>query len=297
MKILLQNIVYSICLITTILSAQNLTTQEMLEFYPHHMGDIWSYLWVYYDPISDFGEGGREYKWISQDTIINDTTYWQIESESISGKNIYFERVDTLTGNVLRIQYSNPYEINCVDNVYADVGDTVIINNNYDLLYCNALVVLSFRDTMINNITTTIRKVIGLPDKQLLYFARNIGMLGSGENYWIDSANVNGNIFSNITDIKVNSEPIKKIYILNQNYPNPFNPITTKEYSLPKSAFVTIKIYDYLGREIITLVDEKKSSGSYSMQFNGSNLASGIYFYKLQIEKEFTNTKKMILLK
>ena len=105
MKILLQNIVYSICLITTILSAQNLTTQEMLEFYPHHMGDIWSYLWVYYDPISDFGEGGREYKWISQDTIINDTTYWQIESESISGKNIYFERVDTLTGNVLRIQY------------------------------------------------------------------------------------------------------------------------------------------------------------------------------------------------
>ena len=296
MKILLQNIVYSICLITTILSAQNLTTQEMLEFYPHHMGDIWSYLWVYYDPISDFGEGGREYKWISQDTIINDTTYWQIESESISGKNIYFERVDTLTGNVLRIQYSNPYEINCVDNVYADVGDTVIINNNYDLLYCNALVVLSFRDTMINNITTTIRKVIGLPDKQLLYFARNIGMLGSGENYWIDSANVNGNIFSNITDIKVNSEPIKKNYILNQNYPNPFNPITKIKYTISKRSLVTIKIFNVLGNEIATLVNEEKSIGNYNVDFDGTNLPSGVYFYRINAG-DFLETRKMLLIK
>ncbi len=86
-------------------------------------------------------------------------------------------------------------------------------------------------------------------------------------------------------------------FVLSQNYPNPFNPLTTIYYSLPKPAFVTLKIYDFLGREILTPVSEEKSRGGYSLQFDGSNFASGIYFYQIKIGKEFTDTKKMILLK
>ena len=81
-----------------------------------------------------------------------------------------------------------------------------------------------------------------------------------------------------------------------QNYPNPFNPITTIDYQIPKSGFITLKIYDVLGNEIATLIDEKKSKGKHKIMFNGTKLASGIYFYKLTTEN-FVKTKKMLLVK
>jgi len=88
--------------------------------------------------------------------------------------------------------------------------------------------------------------------------------------------------------------PIK--YVLAQNYPNPFNPTTTIDYSIPNSSFVTLKIFDLLGKEIATLVNEEKSIGNYEIEFNGSNLSSGVYFYKMQ-SGAFVATKKLILLK
>ncbi len=85
-------------------------------------------------------------------------------------------------------------------------------------------------------------------------------------------------------------------FILYQNYPNPFNPTTIINYQIPKYGMVTIKIYDILGREIKTLVNEYKPAGRYNITFNASNLASGVYFYRLQAG-EFTETKKLLLLK
>lgn len=83
---------------------------------------------------------------------------------------------------------------------------------------------------------------------------------------------------------------------LYQNYPNPFNPETKIKYSIPKINFVSLKIYDLLGNEIATLVNEEKPSGVYEVEFNASNLSSGIYFYRLQAG-EFILTKKLVLLK
>ena len=83
---------------------------------------------------------------------------------------------------------------------------------------------------------------------------------------------------------------------LYQNYPNPFNPTTTINYEIPKSGLVTIKVFDELGREVATLVNEEKPVGRYSVNFNGSNLTSGVYYYRLQAGN-FTQTKKLILLK
>ena len=85
-------------------------------------------------------------------------------------------------------------------------------------------------------------------------------------------------------------------YILYQNYPNPFNPNTTIDYSIPKKSNVTIKVYNLLGIEVATLVNEDKNRGIYSVNFNALGLASGVYFYRIQAD-EFVQTKKMMLLK
>ncbi len=83
---------------------------------------------------------------------------------------------------------------------------------------------------------------------------------------------------------------------LSQNYPNPFNPSTVINYSIPKSGLVTLKVYDILGKEVASLVNEFKSAGSYDFKFNASNLSSGVYFYRLE-SGNFVETKKMSLMK
>jgi hypothetical protein len=85
-------------------------------------------------------------------------------------------------------------------------------------------------------------------------------------------------------------------YILYQNYPNPFNPSTTIKYSIPELSRVTLKVFNVLGEEVTTLVNEEKIAGNYSIEFNASNLPSGVYFYRLQAGS-FTETKKMLILK
>ena len=101
---------------------------------------------------------------------------------------------------------------------------------------------------------------------------------------------------SEISDVTLSDESLPKIFNLNQNYPNPFNPITTVQYSIPQRSNVTLKVYDVLGNEIAELVNEEKGMGVYSVSFDASNLASGIYLYKIQAGS-FVETKKMILLK
>lgn len=85
-------------------------------------------------------------------------------------------------------------------------------------------------------------------------------------------------------------------YALSQNYPNPFNPETTIEYSIPKPEHLTIKIFDVLGREVATLVDEYKQAGAYKANFNASGLVSGVYFYQISAGS-YVETKKLVLLK
>jgi hypothetical protein len=100
--------------------------------------------------------------------------------------------------------------------------------------------------------------------------------------------------YSNILELNVDFSP--KEYNLDNNFPNPFNPATIIRYSLPAAAFVTLKVYNTIGQEIATLVNQKQESGRYELNFNAEGLTSGIYLYKIQTEK-FVQTKKMILMK
>ena len=85
-------------------------------------------------------------------------------------------------------------------------------------------------------------------------------------------------------------------FYLHQNYPNPFNPITSIQYAVSSRQFVSLKVYDVLGNEIASLVDEEKPVGSYEIKFDGTGLTSGIYFYRIQAG-DFVETKKMVLMK
>jgi uncharacterized repeat protein (TIGR01451 family) len=111
----------------------------------------------------------------------------------------------------------------------------------------------------------------------------------------IDTTRISGttNVGENVSE----SELLPKEFELNQNYPNPFNPSTQIVYSLPHFGFVTLTVYDMLGREIAILVDEEKAAGNYKFKFYAEDLSSGIYYYQIKVGKQFFETKKMVLLK
>jgi hypothetical protein len=99
-----------------------------------------------------------------------------------------------------------------------------------------------------------------------------------------------------ITGLHQNGTEVPATYILKQNYPNPFNPSTSIEFSIPKGGYVEMKLYDITGREVATLVSDPFTAGTYTVTFNGSKLASGVYLYKM-VSGNFTETRKMVLIK
>ena len=120
------------------------------------------------------------------------------------------------------------------------------------------------------------------------------------DNIWIGTAwyglylyNKSG--FSLITSTKENNlTPLE--YILAQNHPNPFNPTTRINYQIPQQGFVTLKIFDVLGKEIARLINEEKPAGKYEVDFSVTGLASGVYIYRMKVN-EFIESKKMILVR
>jgi len=133
------------------------------------------------------------------------------------------------------------------------------------------------------------------------------------ENHWITGYAVGemGTIAKYVelllaTDVEETENVLPDSYTLKQNYPNPFNPSTTIEFSLPAVSDVKISIYNILGQEVVTLLNEQRSAGNHSVVWNardsyGTRLSSGIYFYKLNATgingNDFTDIRKMVLLK
>lgn len=113
--------------------------------------------------------------------------------------------------------------------------------------------------------------------------------------YRLKQIDYNGNFeYHNLSGEVIIGVPVE--FSLSQNYPNPFNPATKISFDIPSGSMVSLKVFDIAGNEVITLVNEQKNAGSYSVSFNGSNLSSGIYLYRLQAG-EFSFTRKMTLIK
>jgi hypothetical protein len=98
------------------------------------------------------------------------------------------------------------------------------------------------------------------------------------------------------TNNELNENPAISDYELYQNYPNPFNPSTIIRYQIPEAGFITLKVYDLIGKEVSTLVNDYKIAGTHNVIFNATDLSAGIYFYSLR-SGSFIKTNKMIVLK
>ncbi|MCO6446562.1 MAG: T9SS type A sorting domain-containing protein [Ignavibacterium album] len=113
-------------------------------------------------------------------------------------------------------------------------------------------------------------------------------------NYRLKQIDLDGSFaYSNTINIKI-EQPF--VFTLDQNYPNPFNPVTSIQYAIANKQFVKLIVYDVLGNEIAVLVNEEKPAGKYEVSWNASNLASGVYIYRLQ-SGLFVSSKKMMLLR
>lgn len=126
-----------------------------------------------------------------------------------------------------------------------------------------------------------------------------LGYVNLQQSFTVNNSNLeNINFFLEPTFIKTVStvDNLPEKYNLSQNYPNPFNPVTNIKFDLPKGSFVTLKVYDITGKESATLVNEIKAKGSYLVDFNATNLSSGIYFYRLETN-DFNETKRMMIVK
>lgn len=139
--------------------------------------------------------------------------------------------------------------------------------------------------TMTNSVLTSVGRII---------FVNSLTGWATG--YSNNGVRLMKTVTGGLTSVHTTGNTVPDNFSLSQNYPNPFNPLTRINYELPISNYVLLKVYDALGNEVQTLVNEKQNAGSYSVDFNAASLPSGIYFYKLVTEK-FSETKKMILVK
>ena len=112
----------------------------------------------------------------------------------------------------------------------------------------------------------------------------------------LHGAYINGVSYGTITVAVKNQEQAPTSFLLSQNFPNPYNPTSTITFDLPKASHVTLNVYNTLGQLVATLIEEQKQPGRYDVQFDGSNLTSGFYFYRMTAGG-FVDTKKMIIMK
>jgi len=288
----------------------NLSPNEILNLYPLSIGNKWIYLTitvinpnVYYDVILTE---------VLDDSIApNNKLYYHLRE----GNNHYLDRVDSLDGRVYRY-YEHP---NLPENEYVvadllgEVGDSIpSFDPTYPTAYSYTKLIRI--DTFNSWGLTKLRKLYhqvtpGYFHFHLFSFTEDIGpdSLFSGGWYGygktiLKGCVINGIIYGDTTLTGIDDEenPTASEFKLEQNYPNPFNPSTVISYRLPVTSNVTLKVYDVLGNEIATLVNEEKPAGEYEVEFSPEssikNPASGIYFYQLKAG-EFIQSKKMILLK
>jgi len=197
---------------------------------------------------------------------------------------IFDRPVDTFP-YLLTIPYTSSYPA-LVDSFYLDVeqlrADTLIQIKKFNLSKNNPSHLTLYLDSL--QVGDKIKLRTTITDTSIY---NNVA-------HFPDTGWVVMNVLPTILSVENSNTPL--FYNISQNYPNPFNPITRISYQIPEPAFVSIKVYDVLGKEIETLVNVEKIAGNYGVDFDGSELTSGIYFYRITAGN-FSETKKMILLK
>jgi hypothetical protein len=257
-------------------------------------------------------------------SLLYSQTNWQIEWESPANKifySFYYSKSDLSYPDIILKDAGNQNNFYIYDGLSKQLkyNYTVSIDSEYwfyipflnNGTFPNAYTPIDVNNDNVNDpiiVSPNTLKVLNGINGQVLY--QNSPPNGVSRPYTVD---IDGDGYteiclttpnnrlmiistaSHLIAIEPNQNSVTN-YSLQQNYPNPFNPVTTIDYSLSKDSDVKLIVYDILGREIGTFVNEKKKIGNYQIKFDGNNLASGTYFYQLIVDN-VSDTKKMILIK
>ena len=289
-------------------NAKDYQTTNFLDLFPLHIGNFWqfkvSYVSGFYPSDTIVYYANRE---VLKDTLMpNGKVY--LEVSDTRDYTFYFNnflRIDSSTGCIYDYSYYNNEEY-LIDSLKMTEGDMIFTGNEYWLTCTNVDSVNLFGELRQRKHFS----VIVIPYEFDYKYAEGIGEIYRFNRYEfivaehylseITYAMINGQEYGQL--VSVNDNIIEEIsYKLYQNYPNPFNPTTKIKYSIPsivngQVSSVTLKVYDVLGNEIATLVNEEKPAGEYEVEINAAGLPSGIYFYQLKAGS-FFQTKKMVYLK
>jgi hypothetical protein len=288
--------------------------EDALKYYPLEIGDRWvydKYTYIEWNTYHDIFT--RE---VMCDTILsNGNKYFQIDEHDYSFPNINtnYERIDSSDGLIYRYDNSLglPDDEYLIDDLLAAIGDT-IFSFRFGYPWEDGYTVFAEESTFKKWGLNKPKKIFEQYDFMMPRYSltQDIGMdsltysfdFGYTEAY-LKGCVIDDVVFGDTTIVSVEDEenPIASSFKLEQNYPNPFNPTTNIGFRIADFGFVSLKVYDVLGNEIVTLVNEELFAGEYEVEFNshsvkGRNLTSGIYFYQIQ-SGNFVGTKKMILLK
>jgi hypothetical protein len=165
--------------------------------------------------------------------------------------------------------------------------------NHFNVTANDGAFIAISKDTTLLGTGTGTGSSISIPVSGTLNTGDIIKVVVTKQNYFRHTSNV---LVVTIAGVQGNENEIPKVFSLSQNYPNPFNPVTKISYGLPKQSQVTLKVYDVMGREAAVLVNDLKQPGYYSVDFDGRNFASGVYFYRLTAGS-FTDVKRFMLIK
>jgi hypothetical protein len=268
-----------------------LSTQDIdeLSYYPLSIGNQWDYSSQSFD---------RTEK-IIDTTSINGHLYYSLSTSP--DQLVYWMREEE---NILYVLHSIDSTEFLLFDFNADTGTVWELPSGYGCSFGTEITLISKDNTIITPSDTFINCYY-FKHKQ---FCADAGILdtwfskGVGKVRWIED-NIAGSLLFDLDSVKIISNiktenNIRSVesYKLHQNYPNPFNPSTTIEFTLPKYEFVELKVYNILGKEVATLVSKKLNQGNHTYTFDGSNLASGIYYYQL-VAGDYREIKKMILIK
>lgn len=248
-------------------------------------------------------------------------TGWQIASYNTNGQRVNLgaagwpaSETDTVAGRYIEFdahpKTGHSFTVTGISFKYGAAGSTnalkgkayystngwstqTLLNTDSAFVYPNSSAVPAMIwYSKVVNVTVTSGKTLSLR----IYPFWVSSTAGSSSKYSVqDSVTISGTTLVTNAVEKVGSEP-PQAFGLDQNFPNPFNPSTVIGYELPKTSSVKIAVFDILGNEVQQLVSRVQSAGYHSVTFNSQNLASGMYFYRLQAG-DFTQTRKMILLK
>ena len=311
---IIKNILYITLLLSVNIFAQ--LDSSLAEFWPLHIGDTWQYKNQQGDITYYIGV-------VNSDTLLpNKRNYAKIGVPPDFRTGFEYDRIDSL----YKIQFYAPWAPDTCGGTAERELSVYHLGDTTGSVWCNcmdwngflyspvvrfsgihpAFIFGELRDVMTFEFGYYEPAISDFVFGPMDYLVKGIGLYE--RNYWetwenerLTGAIINGIQYGEIVSVKQENPVIPENTILYQNYPNPFNPTTTIAYSLVNAGKVNITVYDILGSEVATLVDDIKETGYYTASFNASNLASGLYFARITISSNnqapYIKTIKMMLTK